>query len=343
MLASGCGASGNGLVVEGTSHPITATSAASSTSATHHSPTDACDPQAGCVTRRVAVGSNGAIAYAAGVLWVAAQPARDLYGTLIRVNAATGRRSGQPAVPLPASSDRYKLAVGDGGLWLSGNGEIWEIDPATGQPRITVDAGAPVTGLVIAQGSVWAIAGTPAAGSVLEIDPADGSVIRRADLGAVLPTAITVANGSVWVADTTNDRVIRLDSGSLKVLHTTSLPQRPTWEPTQLTVMFGVVWVYERGAVLGLSAKTGSWLYTQRVAQQTTGGDMAGGGTSLWVAAGHGPRRTGAVLRLEPTKHGNPVGHKIPIGGRVTAMATGNGAVWALDGARGLLFEITPN
>jgi hypothetical protein len=69
---------------------------------------------------------------------------------------------------------------------------------------------------------------------------------------------------------------------------------------------------------------------------------MAGGGTSLWVAAGHGARHTGAVLRLNPNRAGDPIGHEIPVGGRITAMATGNGVVWALDGARGILFEISP-
>jgi hypothetical protein len=343
LLTSGCGASGSGLVVEGTSHPVAATAAASSsTSSTHHSATDVCDPKAGCVTRRIAIGSNGAIAFDAGVLWVAAQPAHGLYGTLIRVNATSGRLSSQPAEPLPAASDRYRLAVGDGGLWLSGNGEIWEIDLTTGRPRITVDAGGAVTGLVIAQGSVWATTRSSIGGSVLEIDPADGRVIRRADLGPVAPSAITVADGSAWVAETTNDSVIQLNSTSLKQVRDTALSPRPTWEPTQLTVMGEMVWVYERGAAVGLLAKTGRLVYTERIPHQKSDGDMAGGGTSLWVAAGHGSRRTGAVARLDPT-NGNQIGHPIPVGGRVTAMATGNGAVWALDGARGVLFEISPS
>ena len=38
-----------------------------------------------------------------------------------------------------------------------------------------------------------------------------------------------------------------------------------------------------------------------------------------------------------------PIGHQIPVGGQISAMATGNSIVWALDGARGLLFEISPN
>jgi streptogramin lyase len=342
VLASGCGASGNGLAVQGTSHPVASTApAASSTSTTQPSHTDPCDPVAGCVTRRIPIGSGGAIAFDAGVLWVAAQPARGLYGTLIRIDAATGRRSGQPP-PLPAAADRYKLAVGDGGLWLSGNGEIWEIDPTTGQPRLTVDAGAPVTGLVIAQGSVWAIAGTSAGSTVLKIDPADGHVLGRADLSPAVLSAITVADGSVWVADTAKDSVIRLDSSSLKVERVTPLQQRSTWEPIQLTVMFGKVLVYERGAVLGLYAKTGGLAFTEAFREQKSGGDMAGGGTSLWAVSGHGRRQTGAVLRLNPAT-GYLFGHPIPVGGRLIAMATGDGGVWVLDGARGLLFEIRPH
>ena len=346
VLAAGCGASGNGLVIEGTSRPAapTSTPATSAPSTTHHSTTDVCDPhgaKAGCVTRRISIGSNGAVAYDSGVLWVAAQPSRGLYGTLIQVEAATGRRSSQPPVPLPASSDPYKLAVGDGGLWLSGDGQVWEINPATGQPRITVNAGAPVTGLVMAQGSVWATAGTSAGGSVLEIDPADGRVTRRTSLAGE-PTAITVAGKSVWVAETTGDTLIQFDSTSLKQLHATQLAEHPTWEPTQLTVMFGRVWVYERSAAVGLRASDSQLLWTQPIQAQKSGGDMAGGGTSLWVAAGHGRRDAGAVVRLSP-KNGNQIGHAIPIGGRITAMATGNSVVWALDGARGLLFEITPS
>jgi hypothetical protein len=344
LLLSGCGSSGNGIAVQGTSNlPDTTahTSPPPTTSTAAH--TGPCGSGAGCVARRISIRSDAAIAFDSGTLWVAAQPGPGLFGTLTQVDALTGQRAGAAPVPLPASSERYRLAAGGGGVWLAGAGQVWQIDPSSGQLQHTVPAGGPVTGLVFAAGSVWAIARTPGGGEVLRINSTDGSVAKRVVVPGVDPSAITVAAGSVWIADAAHFTVLQLRSANLRpVRKPIRLPQHPRWRPTQLTVMFGKVWVYDRGAAIGLSAGSGGLLYTQPFAAAMTSGDMAGGGNDLWVASTRKRTGQGVVLRLNPAGRGNRLGRPIVIGGRVTALATGDGLVWAMDGAHGILYEIAP-
>lgn len=341
VLGAACGASGNGLAVAGSSRigpppPVSSTTASSGTTG----PALHCDPLAGCVVRRVTIGSAAAIAYDSGTLWAAAQPSARLFGTLIGIDSATGRPAAAP-VPLPPSGDRYRLAVGDGGLWLSGAHRVWLIDPATGQPRDTLDAGGTVTGLVVASGFVWAVAATSAGGVLLQIDPAQATVLHRRWLGAVLPSAITVAAGQVWVADAAHDTVVQLRAKKLSLVRTIQLPRRPHWSPAQLTVVSGMLWVFMHGAAVGFAQATGQLRYTHPFPAAPGGGDMAAGGNSLWVASTRPRTGRGVVLRLDAAT-GNQIGHAVVIGGRVSALATGEGYLWAVDAGRGRLAQVGP-
>jgi hypothetical protein len=340
VLAAACGASGNGLSIAGSSAVTSSPPASSSTGGSTGPPSPSCDPLAGCVTRQVAIGSTAAIAYDSGTLWAAAQPSGNLFGTLFRIDAATGKPTAA-AVPLPPSADRYRMAVGDGGLWLAGAHQVWLIDPATGRPRATLDAGGSVTGMVSADGSVWAVAATPAGGVLLQIDPAQPAILHRHSLGAVLPSAITVATGQVWVADTAHDTVVQLRTKNLSVVRTLQLPRQQHWSPAQLTVVDGMLWVFVQGAVVGYDERTGVQKYTQRFAASPGGGDMAAGGSSLWVASTRPRTGRGVVLRLDAVT-GNQIGHAVVIGGRVSALATGEGYLWAVDAGRGQLAQVTP-
>ena len=340
-LGAACGASGNGLAVAGSSRISTPPPSSSTTGSSGTTgPTLSCDPLAGCVTRQVAIGSAAAIAYDSGTLWAAAQPSGHLFGTLIRIDAATGKPIAAP-VPLPPSTDRYRLAVGDGGLWLAGAHQVWLIDPATGQPRDTLDAGGPVTGMVVAAGSVWAVATTPAGGELLQIDPAQATIVHRHALGAVLPSAITVAAGQVWVADAAHDTVVQLQAKKLAPVRTIQLPRQPHWSPAQLTVVSGMLWVFVHGAAVGFAESTGQLRRTHRFPAAPGGGDMAAGGDSVWVASTRPRTGRGVVLRLDAVT-GNQIGHAVVIGGRVSALATGEGYLWAVDAGVGQLAQVTP-
>ena len=341
-LAAGCGGSSNGLHVEGTATTAVSVSAPESTPPkSSPAPQGArCDPRAGCIHRRVPIGSGGAIAYDAGTLWVAAQPSPGLYGTLLAIDTQTGERIGSPT-PLPSSASPYRLAVGDRGVWVGGTAHLWLIDPRSGTPQAVVNVPGVVTGMVIADGGVWGVAATPHGGVLLEADATTGAVLRRRGLPAA-PTAITVANGSAWIADAVHQRILRLSTASLRLRAVKPLPKRSDrWQPKQLTVTDGVLWVYDGAAVLGLSARTGALRYTQQVVPAAGGGDMAAGPGQLWVASMRTKPSVGTVLRLDP-RTGNQIGHAVELGGEVRALATGGGALWALDARTGTLFEVEP-
>ena len=340
-LAAACGASGGGLEVAGSSHVSSPPPASSSAGATGPAnPKQRCDPLAGCVTRQIAIGSAAAIAFDSGTLWAAAQPSGRLFGTLFRIDAVTGKQTAPP-VPLPSSTDPYRLAAGDGGLWLAGDHHVWLIDPATGQPQATLDAGGTVTGMVSAAGSLWVVASTPAGGELLQVDPAQSTIVQRHPLGPADPTAITVADHQVWVADAANDTVLQLQQKTLRAVRTLQLPVRTHWSPAQLTVVAGMLWVFVHGAVVGFQATTGQPRYTQPFVAARGGGDMAAGGSSVWVASTRLRNGRGVVLRLDAA-NGNPIGHALVIGGRVSALATGDGYLWAVDAGRGRLVQVSP-
>jgi outer membrane protein assembly factor BamB len=342
-LAAGCGSSHDGLQVVGTSNPTPASSQPQPVSSPTSPavPPRACDPKAGCLAHQIRIGTGGAIAYDSGTLWVAAQPSAGLFGTLLAFDTQTGRRVGSPQ-PLPASGKPYRLAVAGGAVWVAGATHLWLIDPRTGAPEATVNVPGIVTGLVIAQGALWAVADADRGGWLLKVDPATGAVLKRRQTDSV-PSAITVAGGSVWLADAAHQIVVKLSAKNLQEQAKRALPRRSDrWTPAQLTVTDGLLWVFDRGAVLGLSARTGALLYTQQIVAAAGGGDMAAGPGVLWVASMRERTGRGTVIRLDP-RTGNQVGHPIELGGRLTALATGGGALWALDSAHGTLFEVKPH
>jgi streptogramin lyase len=102
-----------------------------------------------------------------------------------------------------AALDARAIAVGAGGAWvtdapLDGRGLVWRIDPAT----VTVSGGATKlarapAGVTTGGGAVWVAGGLD--GTVIEIDPASGDVVRSIAVGNA-PLDVAFARGEVWAA-----------------------------------------------------------------------------------------------------------------------------------------------
>jgi hypothetical protein len=288
--------------------------------------------------RSIQLGGSASAAYGAGVLWAAVRPPGPaLVGSLVQIDPATSRRTGAP-LPLPASDAPYLLAVGEGGIWLAAGDRIWKIDPRGSAPLAQVPAGGRVTGLLAAQGAVWAIV-RPAAGPgrLLRIDPARGRVLRTTRLG-LSPSAVTAVPGAVWVADAEARTVTRIEPGSGRATATIRLPVANSGAPSQITVYAGVVWVYQQDAVVRIDPATNSVTGSTAVVP-VRGGTLAAGSGGIWVLTSTPPPRRAALERIDARGH---PGRAEALGGHPSALVTGGGAVWVIDARSGTIRRFQP-
>jgi len=143
------------------------------------------------------------IAYGEGALWAITGSEQT---TIERIDPRTNAVASVPLGRLGETSGwRYRVAVGDGVIWLLAPASLWKIDSTTGRLLGSVslphsEGGSIATG----DGDVW-IANSE--GVVLHVDPDSQRVVKTIPLGTlVYPAdngdAIAVGEGSVWVAVT---------------------------------------------------------------------------------------------------------------------------------------------
>jgi streptogramin lyase len=166
------------------------------------------DPRTGSV-RRLAVGGEPFDVALAGDLWITSFSD----GTLVRVDPLTihvVRRvdlGGNPA----------GLALCAGRLWVGGGRDdswLTAVDPATGDARrIDVGVEAPSWPTCV-HGALWVT--TP--DSVLHVDPATGAVVARVVIGGTPARVLAAPDGTVWVTDKEQNRIVRVDPARNAVL-----------------------------------------------------------------------------------------------------------------------------
>jgi streptogramin lyase len=141
------------------------------------------------------------IAYGKGALWAVTGWEQN---TIERIDSKTNALESIPLGRLGETSGwRYRMAVGEGVIWVLAPGSLWRVDSTTGRflgsvPLPHSEGGSIATG----DGAVW-IANSE--GVVLRIDPDSQTVAETIPLGTlVYPVengdALTVGEGSVWVA-----------------------------------------------------------------------------------------------------------------------------------------------
>ena len=131
---------------------------------------------------------------------------------LDQLDPATGELLGSVVLPLPEDDSLYFMAT-DGGIWVEGyqTGDIVRVDVATHDvksytvPGYSHPTGYYDTPLTAALGSLWM---RTSDWSVARLDPGTGLVTATypADTGG---GAVTVAFGSLWVANFDNDTIWR--------------------------------------------------------------------------------------------------------------------------------------
>jgi streptogramin lyase len=123
---------------------------------------------------------------------------------VVRIDPESGALEGEPA-QVPGA---FNVAVGESAAWaLGAKGSLTRLDPENGQP-----AGEPlpvVGALDVAAGlgHVWVAGGD---GTVTRYDPGSGARVGEAIRVGPSAQALTIGEGSVWVADARDRAVYRI-------------------------------------------------------------------------------------------------------------------------------------
>jgi streptogramin lyase len=196
------------------------------------------DPQSGEVLKRVAVGGRpGAIAFGGGDVWVADEDGAGVSA----VAARSGRvlRRG-----LPPHAEPLRLAVGQGGLWVSSatTGSVRRIDLSTLRTDAPIPVGRGPAGVTVAQGLVWVA--NSRGNTVSKVDPSIHAVLGDPIEVGEQPGGIDAGNTTVWVASAAENAVTRID---LESGERSGAPIEVGSEPGAVAVGDTAVWVADNG------------------------------------------------------------------------------------------------
>ena len=168
---------------------------------------------------------------------------------LVKVDAAYPRATGRLRVgtgDLPPSPTGVGVDAARGAVWVAdGSRRLVRIDPRDVTVAGSFELPERLDGVAVGDGAIWAISAGSA--SVLEIDPASGSVrghIRitsRPGSTRPIPIAVAAGQGAVWVLNGNTPSVSRIDPELGAVTQTIALPVGSN--PTAIATGAGAVWV----------------------------------------------------------------------------------------------------
>ncbi len=267
----------------------------------------------GSVGTAVPVGARPvAITSGAGGLWVANFDDESV----TRVDVP----SRQAVRTIPIGDAPTALAATKDAVWVTGGkGGVSEIDPRYDRVASTRSLAAPgffggsVRPTLSAFGSLWVV---DPDGVVSRIDPASGRKLGSVGVGND-PSAIAAGAGSVWVTNSSDGTVTRIDPATLVP---TTIPVGHG--PAAVAVNPAGAWIANAGDNTVVRVDTG----TNAVAGTTPVGEgptaVVATPTAVWVANGG----DGTVMRLDPQS--GTVQKTIHLGGTPDALATADGEVW---------------
>jgi YVTN family beta-propeller protein len=271
------------------------------------------DPGSNKVVEAVRVGIRpAAIAAGEGALWVANLDDRTI--SRIDPDARTVRTN----IPLEATPTG--VAVGAHAVWVANGllGKVTRIDPEVNAVVHTIDVvsfRSTAGSVSYGYGAVWAAFGS---GDVAKINPTDNRVLHKGVLGAV-PSAIAVGEGSVWVANASDNTVSRVNPRIPSIVYPLTVGRRPL----SVAVGYGAVWVANEAddSVTRLDAASASSESIPLGERKRPVGVAVGAG-AVWVAnAGDG-----TISRIDPDT--NDIVKTIDIGNRPSGVIVAYGDVW---------------
>jgi streptogramin lyase len=248
------------------------------------------DPASGrWLGRATAVGTRPvAVVAGYGQLWVA----DAVSGDLVAVSSRTGQVVGPPVA---VGKEPVSVATGEGGVWVAslGSGSVSLVDPHA--HRVVASTVLPDGAVRVATGAgaVWV---TGLSDTLTRVSPAPqggwlGYRVLQVGQG---PIGLTTSKEAVWVADTQDGTVQRVEPRRLRITATYHVGG----DPLGIAVFDGRVWVGDgqSGAVTALDEVTG-----RRVGAPVR---LAGMVRRLVASGGSllaGTANPGSVVRITPS------------------------------------------
>ncbi len=268
----------------------------------------------GSIVATVPVGARPvAITSGEGALWVANLDDQSV----TRVDTS----SRQAVRTIPIGDAPTALAATRTAVWVTdGTGDVSQIDPRYDRLSSTRSLAASgsffrgtVRPMLAAFGSIWIVHPD---GYVLRIDADSARGVGSVGVGNA-PSAIAAGAGSVWVTNSADGTVTRIDPATLV---TTTIPVGHG--PAAVAVNAAGAWIANAGdnTLVRVDTGTNAVVGTTRVGDGPTA--LLATPTALWVANG----RDGTVMRLDPRS--GTLTKTIGIGETPDALAFAAGQVW---------------
>jgi streptogramin lyase len=196
------------------------------------------DPKTGRVLATIAVGGHpGPIAFGGGDVWVADEDGAGVSAVVAKSGRVVRRGLPPHATPL-------RLAVGQGGLWVSSasTGNVRRIDLSTLRVDSSIPVGRGPAGVTVAHGLVWVA--NSRSDTVTKVDPSIHAVVGDPIEVGGRPGGIDAGNSTVWVASAAEGTVTRIN---LESGERTGAPIAVGSEPGAVAVGETAVWVADNG------------------------------------------------------------------------------------------------
>jgi DNA-binding beta-propeller fold protein YncE len=221
-----------------------------------------------------------------GALW-AVEASDDQYpDTVLRIDPATGQVTARIPAPEPGVLPESSLAVTDDAVWaLTGQFEDPEdrslaaVDPVAGTVRDVCPAPPGAAAVRGGFGSLWV---SVADGSVVRVDPGDGSTQATVDTGRG-PRFLTVTEDAVWVLDNLDGTVSRIDPETDEVVATVTVSARSV-EGGDIAAGEGSVWA-RTTAELATEIDTETNEVVRVLGPPAGSGSVAVAGGMVWLTA----------------------------------------------------------
>jgi serine/threonine protein kinase/DNA-binding beta-propeller fold protein YncE len=274
---------------------------------------------AGKVLAPVAIGTPTVDAFATGsTVWLASQA----NGTLLRVDAASGKPVGDP---VPVFEGPYRLAGAGTSLWTisSSASEAAGIDAAAPNPKPrTVDLSSDPYDVAVGEGAVWILANTSGArsgGQLIAIDPGSARVSGTRGSATKL-VSVTTGHGAVWVLEESGAVLKRVSPRALNTV--AEIPVVPG--STAVVADSAAVWVAngDAGRLLRIDPSANRVVARIAVHASDSVSLTAGGGAIWWI-----DEERGTASRID-VKRDRVVGSPLRLGGPAGGAAVSGRTLW---------------
>lgn len=216
----------------------------------------------------------------AGEVWVATGSDNNI----VRIDARSGGILARAKLSRDDLASAFAVAAGANAIWVGSGSEIFKIDASSHELLGRWDYGGGINDVAVGGSSVWIAS---AGETVIRASATTRRPTGVATIG-VIPTALTIGGGSIWVAAQeargSHAAVWRFDPITARVTQTTTLGKVVGFPPT-LEIAFGegAVWVasYDAGTVTRLDPVTGNVVTTIPIGGHPSG--IAVGANRVWV------------------------------------------------------------